>query len=246
MDGLAGGVSISLAPLLVVYFLLRVFNKKVKPIYTAARERLGDVSTRLQENLSGVVVIKIFGREKQEAERFEQATDAYYQRADPGDQRPQPVLPVHARGRVLQQHLHDRRRRISSSLHGGIQPGGFTPGKLLAFRAYWWRLFGPVQTLARVNDMVQRRRRAGRRVFEVLDAPDELPDAADARPVEQRARRRWSCDDVVSFRLSPADDASTATAGSPRRCCTTSSHPTSSRARRSRCAGPAGRARARC
>jgi ABC-type multidrug transport system fused ATPase/permease subunit len=60
---------------------------------------------------------------------------------------------------------------------------GFTVGKLVLFRSYWWRLFGPVQTLARVNDMVQRAVAAGRRVFEVLDAPEELPDAADAKPV---------------------------------------------------------------
>ena len=45
------------------------------PEIRAARERLGDVSTRLQENLSGVVVVKIFGREKQEAARFRRATE---------------------------------------------------------------------------------------------------------------------------------------------------------------------------
>jgi ABC-type multidrug transport system fused ATPase/permease subunit len=66
----------------------------------------------------------------------------------------------------------------------GIAPGGFTPGKLVAFRAYWWRLFGPIQTLARVNDMVQRASAAGRRVFEVLDAPDELPDSPTALPID--------------------------------------------------------------
>src|SRR5205085_11075975 len=60
----------------------------------------------------------------------------------------------------------------------------FTLGDVVLFRAYWWRLFGPVQTLARVNDMVQRASAAARRVFEVLDAPDELPDAPDATPVE--------------------------------------------------------------
>src|SRR4051812_30015562 len=59
----------------------------------------------------------------------------------------------------------------------------FTPGDVVLFRAYWWRLFGPVQTLARVNDMVQKAIAAGRRVFEVLDAPDELPDRPDAVPV---------------------------------------------------------------
>ena len=57
---------------------------------------------------------------------------------------------------------------------------GFTLGDLIAFRAYWWRLYGPVQTLARVNDMVQKAMAAARRVFEVLDAPDELPDAPTA------------------------------------------------------------------
>src|SRR5437667_4989324 len=61
-----------------------------------------------------------------------------------------------------------------------ITDGSFTPGKLVMFRAYWWRLFGPINTLARVNDMVQRAIAAARRVFEVLDAPDELPDAPDA------------------------------------------------------------------
>jgi ATP-binding cassette, subfamily B, bacterial len=70
--------SASLAPLIVVYLLLRVFNRKVQPIYKAARERAGDVSTRLQENLAGVVVIKIFGREREEARRFRETTEAYY------------------------------------------------------------------------------------------------------------------------------------------------------------------------
>ena len=65
-----------------------------------------------------------------------------------------------------------------------ITDGSFTPGKLVMFRAYWWRLFGPIQTLARVNDMVQRATAAGRRVFEVLDAPDELPDAPNAINVD--------------------------------------------------------------
>jgi ABC-type multidrug transport system fused ATPase/permease subunit len=64
-------------------------------------------------------------------------------------------------------------------------PMRFTPGDAVLFRAYWWRLFGPVQTLARVNDMVQRASAAARRIFEVLDAPDELPDAPDANPVER-------------------------------------------------------------
>ena len=176
--------SVSLAPMFIVYFLLRRFNARIQPIYKAARERLGDVSTRLQENLSGVIVIKIFGREKHEAGRFAEATEAYYA---------EQVKAINAR------HLFFPFSRVVGffsnvfmigvggyfMIRDGVRAGSFTPGKLVAFRAYWWRLFGPIQTLARVNDMVQRATAAGRRIFEVLDAPDELPDDADARPIEQ-------------------------------------------------------------
>ncbi len=165
----------SLAPLLIVYVLLRYFNHRILPIYAAARERLGDVSTRLQENLSGVVVIKIFAREKAEAARFERATREYYDRQ---------IDAINARSlffpfsRVV--GFFSNVFMIGVGGYFMLSDGSFTPGELVAFRAYWWRLFGPIQTLARVNDMVQRATAAGRRVFEVLDAPDELPDAPDA------------------------------------------------------------------
>lgn len=172
--------SASLAPLILVYVLLRVFNKRVAPIYKAARERAGDVSTRLQENLSGVTVIKIFGREKQEATRFRDATEAYYD---------QQLKAINARSLYFP---FTRAVGFLSNVNmiglGGyliLTGQGFTVGKLVMFRSYWWRLFGPVQTLARVNDMVQRAVAAGRRVFEVLDAPEELPDSPDAEVVDE-------------------------------------------------------------
>lgn len=172
--------AISLAPLIAVHFLLLHFNARIKTIYTAARERLGDVSTRIQENLSGVIVIKIFGRERQEAQRFRAATEAYYR---------EQIRAINARSMFFP---FTRGVGFLSNIFmigvGGyfiLTGRGFTLGDLIAFRAYWWRLYGPVQTLARVNDMVQRATAAGRRVFEVLDAPDELPDAPNAKALDK-------------------------------------------------------------
>jgi ABC-type multidrug transport system fused ATPase/permease subunit len=173
--------SASLAPLVLVYVMLRMFNRRIKPIYEASRERLGDVATRLQENLSGVVVIKIFGRERAEAQRFEEATGRYYD---------QQIKAINARSVYFP---FARAVGFLSNVMmigvGGFYmlKGTFTPGDVVLFRAYWWRLFGPVQTLARVNDMVQRAVAAARRIFDVLDAPDELPDAPDA-VVPERVR----------------------------------------------------------
>jgi ABC-type multidrug transport system fused ATPase/permease subunit len=194
--------SISLAPLIVVYFLLRLFNRRIAPIYKAVRDRAGDVSTRLQENLSGVVVIKIFGRERQEAKRFDDATQAYYH---------QQIRSINARSLFFP---FTRAVGFFSNVFmigvGGysiLSGGSFTLGKLLAFRAYWWRLFGPIQTLARVNDMIQRAVAAGRRIFEVLDAPDELPDAPGAVALKQVHGRMEL--DQVTFRYRTDADAKT-------------------------------------
>lgn len=172
--------SAALAPLLLVYLLLRIFNQRIAPIYKAARDRAGDVSTRLQENLSGVVVIKIFGREKQEGQRFEAAANDYYD---------QQIRAVNARSLYFPFSravgFFSNINMLGVGAYLILTRQGFTVGDLLLFRAYWWRLFGPIQTLARVNDMVQRAVAAARRVFEVLDAPDELPDAPDATPIEK-------------------------------------------------------------
>src|SRR5438045_6453169 len=120
-------------------------------------------------------MIKIFGREKQEGQRFRDATELYYDQQIKAINARSLFFPFTRGGGFLSNVF-----MIGVGGYSILSGGSFTIGKLLAFRAYWWRLFGPIQTLARVNDMVQRATAAGRRVFEVLDAPDELPDAADA------------------------------------------------------------------
>ena len=170
----------SMAPLVIVYILLRIFNKKVAPIYKAARERAGDVSTRLQENLAGVVVIKIFGREKEEARRFRSTTDAYYDQQVKAIRARSTFFPISRAVGFLSNPL-----MLGVGVYSILTGGSFTVGTLLAFRAYWWRLFGPINTLARINDMIQRAIAAARRVFEVMDAPDDLPDAPDAKRIDQ-------------------------------------------------------------
>jgi ABC-type multidrug transport system fused ATPase/permease subunit len=164
----------SLWPMIGVYFLLRYFNSKIRPIYTAARERLGDVSNRLQENLSGIVIIKSFNREKEEAARFEEATRKYYDAEVRGINARNIFFPF---TRII--GFISNVCMIGVGGYYMIQ-GSFSVGELIMFRAYWWRLYGPISTLARVNDMVQRAVAAARRIFAVLDAPEELPDTPDA------------------------------------------------------------------
>ena len=170
--------SATLGPIIAVYFLLRMFNKKVGPIYKSASESKGRISSRLQENLSGLVVIQTFAQEKFESKRFSDVSDQNLQ-----DQ----IKSINARtvyfpiGRAVGFLSNVGMLGVGGALI--ISGGGFTIGQMLAFRSYWWRLFGPVYSLARVNDMVQKAIAAGRRVFEVLDETNDITNVPGAKAI---------------------------------------------------------------
>lgn len=166
--------AITIAPIVVVWMLVRMFNVRVKQLYRAGRDRLGDVSARLQENLLGMMVVKAFAKEAFEADRFGAATEEY---------RAVQVRAVNAR--TIFFPVVQFIGFISNVLAVGvgawlILQGRFTIGGLLAYRGYWWQLYAPVQSLAQINDLIQRGSAAGSRVFELLDEPISVADAPDA------------------------------------------------------------------
>ena len=69
-------------------------------------------------------------------------------------------------------------------LGGGVyfvMRGQFTLGGLLAYRGYGRYFYGPIDDLVNINDLVQQAAAAGRRIFEVLDAPETIADAPDSQ-----------------------------------------------------------------
>ncbi len=65
-------------PVVITFSLMRRYNSKVKPVYRAARDKLGDVSARLQENIAGIHTVKAFAREEEAAERFHTTVQGYF------------------------------------------------------------------------------------------------------------------------------------------------------------------------
>jgi ABC-type multidrug transport system fused ATPase/permease subunit len=171
--------AVTIAPILIVWFLVRVFNTRVKQMYRSARDRLGDVSARLQENLLGMVVVKSFAKEPHEAERFRKTTEDYRE-----------IQFQAVNARTLFFPLSQFVGFISNVLAVGvgawlILQGRFTVGGLVAYRGYWWQLYAPISQLAQINDLVQRGAAAGARVFEILDAELSVTDAPDAAELDR-------------------------------------------------------------
>jgi len=164
----------TLLPILVVGVFLKLFNKRVKGVYKAAREKLGQVNARLQDNLSGIRVIKAFAREDAEARAFDAVNRRYL------DDNLEAIR-VRATFFPFVRWIAGFGNTVTIGYGAWlILHGQFTVGGLIAYRGYGRYFFGPIDDLTQINDTVQRGVAAGNRLFQVLDAPVSVTDAADA------------------------------------------------------------------
>ncbi len=116
---------LTLLPMVGVAAMVHLFNRRVRGLYRRVRDRLGDVSDKLQESITGIYIIKAFGREAHESEQFAKRNREYYDTSLRGDG-PVAVLPGRAQRGLSFQHRHDRRRGVFHSarqLHRG-RPAG--------------------------------------------------------------------------------------------------------------------------
>ena len=165
----------TLLPILLVGVFLKLFNRRVKGVYKQAREKLGLVNAKLQDNLSGIRVIKAFAREDAEGEAFQAVNRRYLtENLD--------AIRLRATFFPFVRWIASFGNTITIGYGAWlILHGQFTVGGLIAYRGYGRYFFGPIDDLTQINDTVQRAVAAGNRIFSVLDAPQSVTDAPDAQ-----------------------------------------------------------------
>ncbi|MBX0331547.1 ABC transporter ATP-binding protein/permease, partial [Oscillochloris sp. ZM17-4] len=186
-----------LTPMIAVGLLLTHYNGRVRPVYKAARTRLGELTARLADNLSGIRVIQSFAQERREMAAVTQIGEGLYDDL---------VAAVRLRNRVFPVIRWVANFGNVLMLAGGvffIMRGQFTLGGLLAYRGYGRYFYGPIDDLVSTNDLVQQATAAGRRIFEVLDAPASIADAPGAVDLPRPLRGDLAFEGV-SFGYDPA------------------------------------------
>lgn len=161
-------------PIFLVGLLLSVFNKRVKLLYKAAREQLGALNARLNDSLSGIRVVKGFARESAENAAFRETNEKFLTTN---------LNAIKARANIFPWIGFVVSFTNTTTLALGaylIVKGEFTLGGLVAYRTYGRFFYGPIDNLTQINDMIQRAIAAGRRIFEVLDAPETVVDSPNA------------------------------------------------------------------
>ncbi|MBN1811349.1 MAG: ABC transporter ATP-binding protein [Anaerolineae bacterium] len=163
-----------LALLPVIAVALRRFNRRARPIYRQARDRLGDINARLQDSLAGIRVIQAFGQEETELARFRDVSDHYYRERVRAIRTWSTFFPalsfIAAFGGTL----------VLGAGAWMVINKQLTLGTLVAFMAYITSFYDPLRRLTEVDNTFQQAIAAGERIFELLDEVPEIQDTPDA------------------------------------------------------------------
>jgi ATP-binding cassette, subfamily B, bacterial MsbA len=175
---------------LIALALVRI-GKKLQTINKRGQENIAELSVVLQETLTGTKIMKAFGREAHERERFRQANRKLY-RLIMRD------VHVHELTSPLMEFIGAL--GIGAALwYGGYQviQGETTPGTFFSFLTGLMMLYGPVRKLSNTSNMIQQAIPAAERVFELVDLKQTVVDRPNARLLD--ALRETIVFEQVSF-----------------------------------------------
>ncbi len=182
-----GLISLAGVPI-TIYTTIRV-GRKLRVIWTSVQRKMGELTTVLQENLTGMRVVKALGAEGHQKKLFHRHSF-----------------------QVSEETFAANRLRVSNTafltfmyigatglvlLFGGrwIIGGSLTPGELSTFLLFLGLLVMPVRMLGMAVNTFSRAISSGERIFQVIDSESPVEDRQGARALE-RAKGAVSFNDV--------------------------------------------------
>ncbi|HMH54758.1 MAG TPA: ABC transporter ATP-binding protein [Gemmatimonadales bacterium] len=187
-------VTFSVIPL--VWLTAMIFRRRVREAFRDIRTRLARLNAYLQERLSGMRVVQLFGREADSAARFSALNREH--------------LEAHLRSITIYAVFFpvvEVLTAVAMALllyYGGLRTihGTLTVGVLAAFIQLTRRFFQPLQDLSEKFNLLQSAMASSERVFGLLDQPVSVLEPASPVMLPQPIRGEVRFEDVW-FRYGP-------------------------------------------
>jgi ATP-binding cassette subfamily B protein len=164
-----------------VYAASHVFRAKVRDSYRDIRARLARINAYLQERITGMRIVQLFGRERTEADRFDELNRGHLQANLDSIKYYALYFPVIEILTTI---------ALASLIVAGarrVEINTLTVGTVGAFLQLVRRFFQPLQDLSDKFNTLQQAMAASERVFKLLDTP--AADRGGAAVVPLPARR---------------------------------------------------------
>ncbi|GAA3566763.1 ABC transporter ATP-binding protein [Marinobacter xestospongiae] len=161
---------LAFTPIPVIIWGTFFFQRKAGPLYADVREKVGDLSSRLSNNLGGIATIKSFTAEQREAERLRTSSEAYVEANRKAIRVSSAFIPV-IRMAILAGFLATFTVGGMMALEGSLNVGAYGVLVFLTQRLLW-----PLTGLATVIDLFERAMASTRRILDLLEEPVQVRD----------------------------------------------------------------------
>jgi ATP-binding cassette subfamily B protein len=168
-----------LVPLPLVIYVSKYFWRFMRSLFGRAWARSARLIATLNDSLNGIRVVKAFGQEEQEIDRFNSRNWDLVSAETRAEMTWATFFPAITFLSMLGQFI------IWYVGGSNVIDGTMTLGTLLAFFSYLGMFYRPIQTIARVNEWLTRDLTAAERVFEILDTAPDVKDSSDPVEIEQ-------------------------------------------------------------
>jgi ATP-binding cassette, subfamily B, bacterial MsbA len=144
------------------------------------QSKMADITSILQETISGVKIVKAFGMEVYENKKFFRETRTYFKM----------ILKI-VRVRNISSPLTEFLSVIIGVFiiyYGGVlvlQENTLKASEFLGFLFAIFQLMPPIKELSSVNNRIQESSAAGDRIFEILDTKPAIRDYENSRSIEK-------------------------------------------------------------
>ncbi|MGP1470816.1 MAG: ABC transporter ATP-binding protein [Schwartzia sp. (in: firmicutes)] len=158
---------------------MKVFGRKLKSSGTVIQERLADITSTMQESIAAVRVVKSFGREDYEIERFHRQNELNFRAEMKNNQLMSLLTPTVEFLAALAVTV--------IVWFGGYEVvnGAITAGALVAFLTYAVNLANPIKRISRVYGAIQKAMAGADRVFAIMDMPETIVNRPGAEALPQ-------------------------------------------------------------
>ncbi|MBS1807893.1 MAG: ABC transporter ATP-binding protein [Acidobacteria bacterium] len=165
---------VAFATLPLLFFSLAYIYRKIKISAHKQRQREGKIAARLSEVLSSVTLVKAFGREQYEQDRFDEEST---QTLEEGI-RTERMAAAATRTVELIRAIGVWGTVLFGALL--VLKGQMTPGDLLVFTAYLNDMYKPLRNLAKISMRLSRAAVSMQRLSDILDTEPETWNSESA------------------------------------------------------------------
>lgn len=151
------------------------FGKGMRRTSSRSQERLADLSSLVAEAVRGQRVVKAFGMERFEQERFDRAAQKHLK------VKLKAQIIAHASSPVIETVAAVFAAVFLVYAGKEIRAGNLSPSAMVQFLVNLLMLYDPIRKINKVNLILQEALAAGARVKDIMELPNEIENRPDAR-----------------------------------------------------------------